>query len=122
MRVRTGSASVDLSSNESVAYAAGHGTPVRKVDADVASGWSRGRLVMEGQRLGDVVAAVGRYYPGLILLTNRKAAERRVNAVIDLERSLAGCARPLAESLYSPVTGARRSDLAVWSRRLMVRV
>lgn len=86
VRVRSGSDVVDILPNQSVAYANGHEGPIANVDADTALAWSRGRLVFENKPLGEVIASIDRYYPGLLILTNRRAAARRVNAVVDLGR------------------------------------
>ncbi len=56
------------------------------VDASLAMAWMRGRLIMENKPLSEVLSELDRYQGGKILLLNREAGERRINAVIDLGR------------------------------------
>jgi transmembrane sensor len=86
VRVRSGRDVVDIVPNQSVAYASGHEGPVSTLDAGNALAWSRGRLIFENKPLGEVIASIDRYYPGILILTDRKAAAKRVNAVVDLGR------------------------------------
>ncbi|WP_342249174.1 FecR family protein [Sphingomonas sp. OTU376] len=60
---------------------------LRAVDASVATAWMRGRLIMENRPLGEVLSELDRYDSGKIVLLNSEAAQRRINAVIDLERT-----------------------------------
>lgn len=86
VRVRSGSDVVDVLPNQYVTYANGHDGAVGSVDAETELAWSRGRLIFENQPLGEVISSISRYYPGLLILTDREAAKKRVNAVVDLGR------------------------------------
>jgi transmembrane sensor len=54
---------------------------------DVAS-WRERRLIVDKARLGDVVAELGRHYPGLVMLRDEALAERPVSGVFDLRAPL----------------------------------
>lgn len=61
--------------------------------------WREGRLSFDGRPLGEVLATIGRYRPGFLYLTDKRAAERRVSATLfitSLDSGLAG----LAESQH----------------------
>jgi transmembrane sensor len=55
--------------------------------ADVAS-WRERRLIVDRARLGDVVAELGRHYPGLVMMRDELLAERPVSGVFDLRAPL----------------------------------
>jgi transmembrane sensor len=46
--------------------------------------WSRSQLVFKNRPLSEVVAAIDRYYPGAIVLTNSASGAKRVNATVNL--------------------------------------
>jgi transmembrane sensor len=52
---------------------------------DIAS-WRERRLVVDGATLADVVEELGRHHAGVIVLRDRRLAERRVTGVFDLRR------------------------------------
>jgi transmembrane sensor len=54
---------------------------------DVAS-WRERRLVVDGVTLAEVVEELGRHHRGLILLSDRALAERRITGVFDLRRPI----------------------------------
>ncbi len=86
VRVSSGDHYVDITPDQQVAFAGGSEGQVLKVDAGKLLAWSRGRLIFENAALSDVIASIDRYYPGMILLTNREVGAHRVSAVIDLDR------------------------------------
>lgn len=86
VRVSTGGHWIDLLPGQRVRYAGGAEGPVAQVDVDAELAWSRGRLVFQDKPLGEAIAAIDRYYPGSIVLLDKAAASRRVNAVVDLNR------------------------------------
>jgi transmembrane sensor len=55
------------------------------VPADVAA-WRELRLVVDKATMAEVVEELGRHYPGVVVLSNRALAERRVSGVFDLRR------------------------------------
>jgi transmembrane sensor len=84
VRVTTSSGEVDLPPNQMVSYQDRGVLRPAKADAAKALSWSRGVLVMEDKPLGDVLAELDRYYPGMIILSDKKAANSRIDAVIKL--------------------------------------
>ncbi|MEP9404084.1 FecR family protein [Sphingomonas silueang] len=60
---------------------------IRAVDASLETAWTRGRLIMENRPLSQILEELDRYRAGRILLLNAEAGERRINAVIDLDRT-----------------------------------
>jgi len=58
--------------------------PPYAVDADEALAWRRGRLIFQDQALGDVVAALGRYHHGVVLIPERELRERRISGAFDV--------------------------------------
>jgi transmembrane sensor len=56
-----------------------------------ATAWTRGRLVVVDQPLGEVVARIGQYRRGYVAATG-SAASLRVSGVYDLDRPLAAIA------------------------------
>ncbi|ULA62183.1 MAG: Sensor [Nitrospira sp.] len=55
------------------------------VDLDSASAWLKGRLVVDGVLLAQVVDEVRRYYPGPIVLWNQDLGEIRVTGTYNLD-------------------------------------
>jgi transmembrane sensor len=54
---------------------------------DVAS-WREHRLVVDGATLGEVVDELGRHHRGVIVVSDRSLADRRITGVFDLRRPL----------------------------------
>lgn len=54
---------------------------------DVAS-WREHRLVVDGATLGEVVDELGRHHRGVIMVSDRSLADRRITGVFDLRRPL----------------------------------
>lgn len=86
VRVSSAGRSVDLVPNQQVRFDGGAPQAVRRVDAETALAWSEGRLILRNRPLGEVLAAVDRYYPGVIVLSDAKAASKRIDAVVNLDR------------------------------------
>jgi transmembrane sensor len=73
------------------------GTPMTE-DPAVALAWQSGMYVAENRRLGEVVAALGRYHQGWIVFSHDSLKSRQVSAVLDLrtpDASLAALAAGL---------------------------
>jgi transmembrane sensor len=85
VRVSTDPMAVDLSPGEAIRFGVDREEVVAKVDARKALAWTQGRLIFEGRPLGEVLAALDPYYPGIIYLADRKAARRPIYAAIDLQ-------------------------------------
>ncbi|SFF92358.1 FecR family protein [Novosphingobium sp. CF614] len=60
---------------------------IHAVDAMADLSWTRDRLIFDNTTLGDVIAELDRFDSRKIVLLNREARSRRVNAVIDLKRT-----------------------------------
>lgn len=62
------------------------GAALTAVPADVGreTAWRQGRLIVSGERLASVLAELGRYRRGRIVLLDAAAGERRVTGVFDL--------------------------------------
>jgi transmembrane sensor len=58
------------------------------VDPERVTAWRRGRLYFKDKPLGDVIAALGRYHRGLVLVTSRAIKDRRVTGVFHTDRPL----------------------------------
>lgn len=93
------SADLTLSQGERVSIDADGiiGTPIAE-DPAAALAWQTGMYVAENRRLGDVVAALGRYHQGWIVFSHDSLKSRLVSAVLDLrtpDASLAALAAGL---------------------------
>jgi len=73
--------------DQSVAYAHGWRSPVRRVNAARDLSWVHGRVVLENRSLADAVDEIGRFYGGRLILLDKSVGTRRINAVIDLDRT-----------------------------------
>lgn len=58
-------------------------------DTWAATGWMRGKLVFENRPLGEVVAEIGRYHPGVIRVIDDAAARKRISGVFPLDKPVA---------------------------------
>ena len=59
--------------------------PVSQADMDTALAWRDGRFVFYDARLEDVVAEIGRYRPGRIVITSEKLADWVVSGSLPLD-------------------------------------
>lgn len=74
---------VQVSAGEAVRLADGNAPSVVKADVGRKTAWRDGRLVFSGERLSAVLAELGRYRRGGILLLDPAAGERRVTGAFD---------------------------------------
>lgn len=86
VQVNSGAQTRLLGPDREVAYGLTTMGYVRAVDASVATGWTRNRLIFDDQQLGNVIAEVDRFDPRKIVLLNRDLRFRRVNALVDLRQ------------------------------------
>ncbi|AWB07207.1 Fe2+-dicitrate sensor, membrane component (plasmid) [Azospirillum humicireducens] len=84
-RQGNGDAEVLLHSGERVDYGPDGLEKVRPADPDALPAWRRGRLSFTDARLGDVIAEIGRYRDGRIIVLGKALADRRVSGNIALE-------------------------------------
>lgn len=87
VQVMSGEHSELLEADRQVSFGADGLSRVRAVDSSIVMAWLRGRLIMENRPLGEVLDELDRYESGTILLLNGEASQRRINAVIDLQRT-----------------------------------
>ncbi len=87
VEVTSGARSAILTPDRQISFDQAGLHRVHAVDASLAMAWMRGRLIMENKPLAEVLAELDRYQSGKILLFNREAGQRRINAVIDLGRT-----------------------------------
>lgn len=87
VQVTSGANTAYLTPNRQVSFGPQGLSHVRAVDASLAMAWTRGRLIMEHRPLGAVLRELDRYRLGRIILLNREASQRQINAVIDLART-----------------------------------
>jgi transmembrane sensor len=80
-----GAKPVALAPNQRISYSAAAIGTVEAANSFEDMAWTRGRLILEDRSLGAVVADLNRYYPSELLLLGGDVAQRRVNAVIDLD-------------------------------------
>lgn len=58
--------------------------PAESVDAEIETAWRRGKLIFNRRPLGDVVAEIGRYRSGSILVAGASLSALEVTGVFDL--------------------------------------
>lgn len=79
--------SLRLTPGEAAQYDATSLTPITQpTDPAVALAWRDGRLVFLATPLGDVVAALDRWRPGMTQVMDKQLAARPVTAIIDVRR------------------------------------
>lgn len=59
-----------------------------QVDPEDVASWREHRLVVDGATLGEVVDELGRHHRGVIMVSGRSLADRRITGVFDLRRPL----------------------------------
>ena len=74
---------VQVSAGEAVRLGDGRPPAIVKADVGRASAWREGRLIFSGERLSAVLAELGRYRRGGIVLLDAGAGERRVTGAFD---------------------------------------
>lgn len=84
--VRKGARAEQLAANQSLDIAPEGLSVVRPADVRSEIAWTSGRLVAAGKPLGEVIAMVAPYSRRRIVLLNRSAAQKRVSAVIELDK------------------------------------
>lgn len=74
-----GSEQLVLTAGQRTQFAGGQVAALEPVDAQAQLSWREGRLTFYKAPLGEVLATLGRYYPGRILLLNDELANRRIS-------------------------------------------
>lgn len=105
--VATGRARTEVTVTEHSVEVIGAGTPLRleagqqtafapgesavapyAADPERVTAWRRKRLYFKDKPLGDVIAALGRHHPGLVLVASRAIRDRRVTGVFRADQPL----------------------------------
>jgi transmembrane sensor len=55
---------------------------------DSVTAWRRGKLIFKDQSLGEVIATLGRYHHGLVIVADRTTRDRRVSGVFHADHPL----------------------------------
>ncbi|MFZ5875585.1 MAG: FecR family protein [Nitrospirota bacterium] len=80
---------VTLSPGQRIRYDSETGIgPIEMVDAEAASAWRRGNLMVVDQSLGSVIEELNRYYQGSIRVIDSAISDRRVSGVFDLHQPI----------------------------------
>ncbi|WP_202730247.1 FecR family protein [Achromobacter xylosoxidans] len=81
----SGDARAVLAAGDSATFSRAHGIEGSAVAPARGAAWADGYLVFEGDSLGQVLLRIGNFRPGLLILANRAAARRPVNALFHLD-------------------------------------
>ncbi|MEN5303871.1 FecR domain-containing protein [Pseudomonas sp. TWI628] len=84
-----GQAGQVLTANQQLAFADGHAGELASVDSDSRLAWRQGWLNYYQVPLAQVVADLGRYYPGRIVLLDGELAQRKVSGSFPVDEPLA---------------------------------
>ncbi|MBA5872932.1 MAG: DUF4880 domain-containing protein [Nitrospira sp. CR1.2] len=86
VRVTTTQRDLLLEPGQQVAYAPRQGmSAVRHADLRAAAAWQRGKIIFEGQPLGEVIDELNRYHRGQIFLVDSHLRALRVNGVFQID-------------------------------------
>lgn len=86
---KPGEASRVLTANQQLAYSNGLSGDIARVDSDSRLAWRQGWLSYYQVPLAQVVADLGRYYPGRIVVLNAELGQRRVSGSFPADQPLA---------------------------------
>jgi transmembrane sensor len=99
VEVSAGADKTVVLAGRAVAYAPdGSIAPLEGVDAASTTAWHRGKLIFDRQPVSEIVAELGRYRRGQIVVADRDLAERRISGIFntdDIDGALAAIAREL---------------------------
>jgi transmembrane sensor len=84
-----GQAGQVLTANQQLAFADGHAGEVASVDSDSRLAWRQGWLNYYQVPLAQVVADLGRYYPGRIVMLDGELGQRKVSGSFPVDEPLA---------------------------------
>jgi transmembrane sensor len=85
IQVRLGGSTAVVGAGEELAYESVLG-PLRKVDPDDALAWRSGRLVFDGEPLGEVVETLNIWHAGRIVVMSDGLAQRSVTLITNTDR------------------------------------
>lgn len=86
VQLSSGGETLRLPAGQSSAYRQGL-APQMAVNVDMQSvaTWQRGKLIFNARPLGEVLAELGRYIPGVLYLTDETLAARRISGIFDVD-------------------------------------
>lgn len=86
VQVSSGGEVVRLPAGQSSAYRQGMAPQAEgEVDVNNVATWQRGKLIFNARPLGDVLAELDRYIPGLLYLTDEALAARRISGIFEVD-------------------------------------
>lgn len=62
--------------------------PAYSVDADSITAWRRGRLIFKDQPLREVLASIGRFHRGMVIVADKALRDRRISGVFLADKPL----------------------------------
>jgi transmembrane sensor len=74
-----------LRANQATSLSSSGPGQVQNVDAQSATAWTRGRLILNDMSLTEILAAIQPYHRGRIILMDQEAGRQPLSAVIDLD-------------------------------------
>lgn len=77
-----------LNANETARFTRNTISTVSTIDADTATAWRRGKLIVTDRPLGEVIEELNRYHAGLIRITDAAIREQRVSGVFDTKNTV----------------------------------
>lgn len=86
VQLRSGGETLRLPAGQSSAYRRGVAPQVgEEVDVQNVATWQRGKLIFNARPLGDVLAELDRYIPGVVYLTDETLAARRISGIFEVD-------------------------------------
>jgi transmembrane sensor len=85
VEVTGAAAPVMLAPNQRVHYGKGRNAHVEPANIVEDLAWTSGRLILEDRSLREVVDELNRYFASSVVLLGGEIADRRINAVVDLD-------------------------------------
>lgn len=76
-----------LNANEQVSFTKVSVSEITPVDADSATAWRRGKLIVNDRPLQEVIAELNRYHAGLIRITDNDIGQLRVSGVFETKNT-----------------------------------
>ena len=76
-----------LNPNQTAHFTRSSVSDISTVDADSATAWRRGKLIVTDRPLGEVIDELNRYHAGLIRITDTAIREQRVSGVFDTKNT-----------------------------------
>jgi transmembrane sensor len=86
VQVSSGGETLRLPAGQSSAYRQGMAPEAgAAVDVHNVATWQRGKLVFNGRPLGEVLAELDRYIPGVVYLTDETLSARRISGIFEVD-------------------------------------